>query len=190
LPGGDFGTVSAQRALTRLDCSARPWFDGYTAVTKRIASEHQPKIVARRRGIGYSVTVGAAKTEIPDYFRLTVRDAHAFDRDDVVVSVEDGELFIKRFVATPSYLSEPGVATLLWEVVGADRVEIDKITSPLDNAGSSTVHVNTSEEFTLTAWRGEKSISETLAVTVACPVPVIELFSANPQQVAEGGSTL
>ena len=65
LSRGRVGAVSAGRHLRRKFASPGPRIDSCNAGGRRITSERSAKPVEAQPWIGYSVTVRAAKSEIP-----------------------------------------------------------------------------------------------------------------------------
>lgn len=78
---------------------------------------------------------------------------------------------ILTFTATPSSLSAAGNVELQWSVTGATSLEIDQgvgALTPLD-AGSTSLTVDATKTFTLTAKNTDGTVTKTTDVTVGGP---------------------
>jgi hypothetical protein len=78
---------------------------------------------------------------------------------------------ILTFTATPSSLSAAGSVELQWSVTGATNLEINQgvgALTPLDS-GSTSVSVNATKTFTLTAKNTDGAVTSTTDVTVGGP---------------------
>jgi len=126
------------------------------------------------------------------HFRLTVRDDKGgLGTDRVTVATEDRRITIKRFNVSPSTVNRGESVTVVWDVSNATDVEIQPGLGNVDAAGSSTVTVNETTTFVLTASNGSNSINESITVTVlASPNVRVNSFTANPAEIDQGDSSV
>jgi uncharacterized cupredoxin-like copper-binding protein len=124
-------------------------------------------------------------------FRLTVRDDHnGIATDRVTVSTLKTEINIKRFNVTPTQV-EPGESvSILWEVEGADTVEITQLGQVDPQGGTSQVTVGETTTFVLTARNATREVNESITVTVQGQVPRILRFNASPLTINEGQNSV
>ena len=92
-----------------------------------------------------------------------------------------------RFLATPAQVPSGGATTLVWEVRNSDDVTITQI-GQVGSSGSSSVTVNETKTFTLTARNEAGEVNATAVVTVAgsTPAKILE-FKAMPAVAKEPG---
>jgi K319L-like, PKD domain/OmpA family len=124
-------------------------------------------------------------------FRLTVRDDHnGVSTDRVTVSTTKTEITIKRFTATPTQVEAGGTVDLLWEVEGADEVEISTLGKVDPHSGTSQVSVSQTTTFTLTARNAKREINQSVTVTVQGSAPRILRFNASPLTINSGQNSV
>ncbi len=126
------------------------------------------------------------------FFRLTVKDDQGgMGTDRVTVTVDQpDEIIIRRFRVEPGTVNPGDPVTITWDVENAERVEITGL-GEVGMTGQSTIPVNQTTNFTLTATAGDRTASETQTVeVVAFPLPTVVSFTADPQMIERGDSTL
>ncbi len=131
-------------------------------------------------------------TEAQTYvFRLVVKDDKgASGQARVTISTAAApHVQIIRFAAEPSQIKAGEKTTLVWEVRDADEVTISGIGNVDPQAGTSTVTLNQTTTYTLTAKNSVSQETATLTVTVDHPVVRIVSFVATPATIASGQST-
>jgi hypothetical protein len=109
--------------------------------------------------------------------------------------------YIEYFTAEPGAISAGGSSTVSWNVLNADSVTISygMSTNNVPPLGSATASPSTTTTYTLTATGGGTSVSATVDVVVSgtpgappstgAGLPVINTFSANPQNIMTGGTS-
>lgn len=123
-------------------------------------------------------------------YTLTATNSSGSITRDVTVSV----LQVKSFTASPAVIiSEHSV--LRWDVGGSPSsisIRNNRDTNVLDVTGASSIIVTPKEttEYTLTVTETENSIEETITKVVTVYVLKIESFTANPESITEGDSSL
>jgi uncharacterized cupredoxin-like copper-binding protein len=126
-------------------------------------------------------------------FRLNVKDnkgAESVARVTVTTAAAPA-VKIVRFTANPLSISAGGTTTLVWEVLNADTVTISGLGTVDARTGTSTVTLNQTTMYTLTAKNAVSQVSETLTVTVQRPDVRILSFTATPVNIVSGeASTL
>lgn len=124
-------------------------------------------------------------------FRLTVRDDHnGVATDRVTVSTLKTEITIKRFSVTPVQVEPGDSVSILWEVEGADTVEITTLGQVDPQSGTSQATVNQTTTFTLTARNSTREVNESVTVTVQGTAPQILRFNASPLTINAGQSSV
>jgi len=126
-------------------------------------------------------------------FRLTVKDTQgAKSVARVTVTTQSAPTVkIVRFEATPSTVKAGQSVNIVWEVQDADEVTISGIGKVDARAGTSTVTVDTTTVYQLTAKNKNSEQNKTLTVTVDRPDARILRFSATPANIGRGeASTL
>jgi hypothetical protein len=122
-------------------------------------------------------------------FRLTVRDDHnGVATDRVTVSTLKTEITIKRFSVTPIQVEPGQPVSVLWEVEGADEVEITGL-GKVALSGTSQTTVNETTTFTLTARNSAREVNESVTVTVLGSAPRILRFNGSPLTINAGQSS-
>ena len=149
---------------------------------------------------GPSVSLSGANSEQASFtaaegqtymFRLTVRDDHnGVSTDRVTVSTLKSEITIKRFSVTPIEVEPGDPVSILWEVEGADSVEITTLGSVDPQSGTSQVTVNQTTIFTLTARNASREVNESVTVTVRGSTPQILRFNASPLTINQGQNSV
>ena len=108
--------------------------------------------------------------------------------------------YINYLTADPGAISPGGSSTVSWSVSNADSVTISygMSTNAVPLTSSATARPTTTTTYTLTATGGGTSVSATVDVVVSgagappaagAGLPVINLFTADPQSIMHGGST-
>ena len=132
-----------------------------------------------------TVTVNEATTYV-----LTAANDHGEVSATAAVSVTEPRVEapqVIRFLATPAQVPSGGTTTLVWEVRNSDDVTITEI-GQVGSSGSSTVTVNETKTFTLTARNEAGEVNATAVVTVADSTPAKILdFKAMPAVAKEPG---
>ena len=142
-------------------------------------------------GLGSVQPSGTATVSVDETttYTLTAANDHGEVNSAVTVTVRvDTEApQIVRFLANPAQTTPGGQSTLIWEVRNADEIEISDIGS-VGAAGSSTVTVDETTTYTLTARSGVGEVVATAVVTVVdgSPVEILE-FTAEPAIAKEPG---
>jgi hypothetical protein len=122
------------------------------------------------------------------FFRLTVKDDQGGTATDRVTVSADAasEIIIKRFRVEPGTVEAGDLVTIVWEVEGADEVEISGL-GIVGTSGQSSLPITETTVFTLTARSGEQTASESQTVQVADQaLPQIVQFGASPTTVESG----
>ena len=142
-------------------------------------------------GLGSVEPNGTATVSVDDTttYTLTAANDHGEVNSSATVTVreETEALQILRFFANPAQTTRGGQSALIWEVVGAEEVEISGIGS-VGATGSSTVTVDETTTYTLTARSASNEIVATAVVTVVdrSPAEILE-FTAEPAIAKEPG---
>ncbi len=142
-------------------------------------------------GLGSVEPNGTATVSVDDTttYTLTAANDHGEVNSSTTVTVreETEALQILRFFANPAQTTRGGQSALIWEVVGAEEVEISGIGS-VGATGSSTVTVDETTTYTLTARSASNEIVATAVVTVVdrSPAEILE-FTAEPAIAKEPG---
>ncbi len=125
------------------------------------------------------------------HFRLTVRDdRNGIGTDRVTVTSLDQQITITQFTATPLSIKSGDPVSLVWAIQNAEQAEISGLGAVNATGGSTTVTVNETTTFTLTAKNSKRSVSQSVTVTVAPPeAPRIVRFEATPSRVVAGEQT-
>ncbi|MBI1353631.1 MAG: OmpA family protein [Acidobacteria bacterium] len=149
---------------------------------------------------GPSVSLNGADTATPTFtaeegqtyhFRLTVRDDHGgVGTDRTTVAAESNDIQLTRFSVDPSTVKRGDSATIVWQVKNADSVEINPGLGSVDLSGTSTVVVNETTTYTLTAKKGDKTITETRTVTVNALAARVISFVATPVTIEKGQASV
>jgi hypothetical protein len=121
-------------------------------------------------------------------FRLTVKDPQgAKSVARVTVSTQAAAaLKIVRFEATPNTVKAGQPVNIVWEVQEADEVTISGIGKVDPRAGTSTVAIDSTTVYQLTARNKATEQSKTLTVTVDRPEARVLRFNATPANIAKG----
>ena len=132
-----------------------------------------------------TVTVNEATTYV-----LTAANDYGEVSATVAVSVTQPRVEapqVIRFLATPAQVPSGGTTTLVWEVRNSDDVTITEI-GQVGSSGSSSVTVNETKTFTLTARNEAGEVNATAVVTVASSTPpkILE-FKAMPGVAKQPG---
>ena len=145
-------------------------------------------------GLGSVQPSGTATVSVDETttYTLTAANNHGEVNSSVTVTVRvDTEtLQIVRFFANPAQTTPGGQSTLIWEVLGAEEVEISGIGS-VGATGSSTVTVDETTTYTLTARSAAAEVVATTVVTVVdrSPAEILE-FTAEPAIAKEPGDPI
>jgi uncharacterized cupredoxin-like copper-binding protein len=126
-------------------------------------------------------------------FRLTVKDTQGAKSVARVTITTQAAPSVKivRFEATPSTVKAGQSTTIVWEVQDADEVSITGIGKVDPRTGTSTLAINETTVYQLTAKNKNSEQSKTLTVTVERSEARILRFSATPANIAKGeASTL
>jgi hypothetical protein len=124
-------------------------------------------------------------------FRLTVRDDHnGISTDRVTVSTLKTDITIKRFSVTPVQVEPGSTVNIVWEVDGADTVEISSLGKVDPQNGASQTTVNQTTTFTLTARNATREVSESATVTVQGSAPRILRFNGSPLTINAGQNSV
>jgi uncharacterized cupredoxin-like copper-binding protein len=124
-------------------------------------------------------------------FRLTVRDDHnGISTDRVTVSTLKTEITIKRFSVTPVQVEPGATVNIVWEVDGADSVEITSLGKVDPQKGASQTTVSQTTTFTLTARNATREASESATVTVVGSAPRILRFNGSPLTINAGQNSV
>lgn len=126
-------------------------------------------------------------------FRLTVKDTQGAKSVARVTVTTQAAPTVKivRFEATPSTVKAGQSVNIVWEVQDADEVTISGIGKVDPRTGTSTVAVDATTVYQLTAKNKTSEQSKTLTVTVERPEARILRFNATPANIAKGeASTL
>ncbi len=126
------------------------------------------------------------------FFRLTVRDDQGgVGTDRVTVSAAKApEIIIKRFRAEPGTVAPGDLVNITWEVQGADQVEISGI-GVVGSSGQSSLPITETTVFTLTARKGDQTVSESQTVQVSAQaLPKIAQFGAAPSTIDSGQTSI
>ncbi len=125
------------------------------------------------------------------HFRLTVRDdRNGAGIDRVTVTALDQQITITQFTASPLSVKSGDSVGLVWAIQNAEEAEINGVGGVNATGGSTTVTVNQTTTFTLTARNSKRSVSQSVTVTVAPPeAPRIVRFEATPSRVVAGQQT-
>jgi len=115
----------------------------------------------------------------------------------VVSGAAAGRPAIMSFTASPGSISPGGTSTLSWEVSGADTASIDGGIGSVSLSGNRVVAPVATTTYTLTATGAAGSVTATARVLVsgtgdggAAGAPVINYFTADPENVAPGGDSV
>ncbi len=121
-------------------------------------------------------------------FRLTVKDTQgAKSVARVTVStLAAPSVKIVRFEASPATVKAGQPVNIVWEVQDADEVTITGIGKVDPRAGTSTVAIDATAVYQLTARNKTSEQSKTLTVTVERPEARILRFNATPANIAKG----
>ena len=142
-------------------------------------------------GLGSVEPNGSATVSVDETttYTLTAANDHGEVNSSTTVTVrrESEQLQILRFFANPAQTTPGGQSALIWEVVGADEVEITGVGS-VGATGSSTVTVDETTTYTLTARSASDEVVATTVVTVVdrSPAEILE-FTAEPAIAKEPG---
>ena len=142
-------------------------------------------------GLGGVEPNGSATVSVDETttYTLTAANDHGEVNSSTTVTVreETEALQILRFFANPAQTTPGGQSALIWEVVGAEEVEITGIGS-VGATGSSTVTVDETTTYTLTARSASNEVVATAVVTVVdrSPAEILE-FTAEPAIAKEPG---
>ena len=145
-------------------------------------------------GLGSVQPSGTATVSVDEttIYTLTAANNHGEVNSSVTVTVreETEALQIVRFFANPAQTTPGGQSTLVWEVLGAEEVEISDVGS-VGATGSSTVTVDETTTYKLTA---RSLVSEVVATTVVTvvdrsPAEILE-FTAEPAIAKEPGDPI
>ncbi len=130
-------------------------------------------------------TAAAGQTYV---FRLTVTDDKgASSKARVTVSTAAAPpVKIVRFTANPPVIEAGGTTTLVWEVLNASEVTISGVGSVDAGAGASTVTLNQTTMYTLTAKNAVSEVNETITVVVQRPEVRVLRFLATPANITAG----
>jgi uncharacterized cupredoxin-like copper-binding protein len=124
-------------------------------------------------------------------FRLTVRDDHnGISTDRVTVSTLKTDITIKRFSVTPVQVEPGSTVNIVWEVDGADSVEISGLGQVDPQSGASQTTVSQTTTFTLTARNATREVSESATVTVQGTAPRILRFNGSPLTINAGQNSV
>jgi uncharacterized cupredoxin-like copper-binding protein len=124
-------------------------------------------------------------------FRLTVRDDHnGISTDRVTVSTLKTDITIKRFSVTPVQVEPGSTVNIVWEVDGADSVEISGLGQVDPQSGASQTTVSQTTTFTLTARNAAREVSESATVTVQGTAPRVLRFNGSPLTINAGQSSV
>lgn len=121
-------------------------------------------------------------------YTITARNIKGTSSSSLTVIVNPG-VNILTFKANPSEIGAGNIATLQWNVVGAESVTIEPGIGNVKPTGSSKVSPQKTTMYTLIAERDSHTVYRSVAVTVNNP-PVVASFTVFPGQVEYGRSTL
>ena len=124
-------------------------------------------------------------------YTLTARGANTTATQTVEVMVQDAAPTVVSFTGQPTSLVVGQSATLSWQTTGATSVTIDQGLGMQPANGTVMVSPSQTTLYTLTASGpgGQTSALFTLTVTAA-GAPQVVAFTAMPQQIAPGASTV
>jgi hypothetical protein len=150
---------------------------------------------------GPSVPLSGANTSMATFtaaastsygFTLTVTDqvTGLTGSANTFVSTQRG-LQVVRFSAAPSQISSGQSSTLSWNVPNATSVTISGVGSGLNQQGTATVSPTTTTTYNLTATgTGGQTVTASVTVTVGASKPAVVRFTASPNQINAGQSSL
>ncbi|MDW8130230.1 MAG: OmpA family protein [Bryobacterales bacterium] len=130
-------------------------------------------------------TTTVAPTRTTEY-RLTARNRTSEVSETVVVIVEQPQVRILSFYASPATITEGESSTLYWQTENAESVTISGI-GAVATSGSTAVSPSRTTTYTLTARNphGEASAQLTVQVTPGA-LPRIVRFGAAPPEIVAG----
>jgi hypothetical protein len=110
----------------------------------------------------------------------------------VMVSSAAGAPEILHFSATPSSITTSSSSNLQWDVTGATSVSIDQGIGAVPSSGTKSISPAVTTKYTLTAMNNAGSViaSTTVTVAPASGKPVIVSFTASPDSITAGHSSL
>jgi hypothetical protein len=135
-------------------------------------------------------TTTVAPTRTTEY-RLTARNRTSEVSETVVVVVEQPQVRILAFYASPTNIMEGESSTLFWQTENAETVTISGIGN-VAASGSTAVTPTQTTTYTLTARNpyGEASSQVTVQVTPGALPRIVRFAAAPPEIVAGESSTL
>jgi hypothetical protein len=124
-------------------------------------------------------------------FRLTVKDPGNLQSTAyaIITTRPNPQVKVNRFLAQPNVIKQGQSATLIWDVDGADTVEISGIGSVNPKTGTSVVAPQETTVYRLTAKNRFSEINETVTVTVERQDVRILRFHATPTNILPGESS-
>ena len=110
----------------------------------------------------------------------------------VVVNPAPGAPAILTFTGSPASISEGSSSNLVWNVTGATSVSIDHGIGSVPLSGSRTASPSVTTTYTLTASNSSGLVyaSTTITINPTGGLPVIVNFTANPNSVNVGNSSI
>ena len=132
---------------------------------------------------GGSTTVSPTETTT---YTLTASNPKRTVSQTITITV-DREITILHFSAEPLRIPLGDSATLVWEVRNATTVEIFGIGEVDPEGGSTTVSPTETTTYTLTASNPERTVSQTITITVDRTITILR-FSAEPPRITTGNS--
>lgn len=163
--------------------------------------DHDPLSFSWTQVSGPNVAISGANTATATFtaapstsygFRLTVTDQTSglTASANTTVTTTRG-LQVVRFSATPDQIAAGQSSLIAWNVPNATSVSITGIGSNLNAAGSATVKPTQTTTYTLTATGpGGLTATSSVTVTVGASKPSVVRFSAAPENITQGATTL
>ncbi len=138
-------------------------------------------------GIGNVPTQGsrAIYPESNTTYTITASGPLGISSAEVTVTVNHPP-GIEDFSVDPAEIASGELATLTWSVSNADTVSIDNGIGNVPAQGSKVVYPENNTTYTITASNPLGISSAEVTVTVN-PLPEIEYFTVNPDEIASGG---
>ncbi|MEO7653388.1 MAG: OmpA family protein, partial [Bryobacteraceae bacterium] len=124
-------------------------------------------------------------------FRLLVKDPGGLQSTArvTVTSQRNAQARVLRFLAQPNTIRQGQSSTLIWQVEGADTVEITGL-GRVALSGTSVVSPRETTMYRLTARNANSEVNETVTVTVERLDVRIVLFQATPATVMAGEASM
>ena len=188
-------TVAAANEPIVLDFSANPSavLEGGASTlswtTQNVASVDIDNGVGS--GLQANDTIGVTPAQTTTY-TLTARGTNGADVvRTVTVTVSPPPPTVLAFNAQPASVVAGGTTTLSWNTTNATSVSIDNGVGTQSAVGQVTVSPATTTTYVLTATGPSGSNTAQVTVSVTAPnAPVVDTFTATPQQITPGAAAM